>query len=526
MKKLPWLKLRRKTDPDFPYEPPIMLGNKSNGEFFHEQTPRERKIRKEILERCDEKARYLGIDRREFIASAMGMCTSLAVINAASGCGSKDSSGSTGSSANPGNGGNGGYGIPDGATLDCDQATEVLSGDEFILDMQTHHIEDAESWQVTHPDQPYTGDSLASFLTFYDCTPKVADCIGPDTYVTKVFLESDTTVAVLSGFPSQMCDDGNICTNLNDNDSMVLTRDRVNAAAGSQRMVQHCQVQPNDQWDKQAAMMERIRSQYGNHGWKCYPPWGPGNGNTGWWLDDPVIADPFFEKAKALGDPIVCAHKGFPLTGFDPVYTDPKDVGPAAVKHPEVTFVIYHSAFDIGQGTGAYDPAGGGVDRLIRTVEENGLMGKNVYAEMGSAWALAMNDVNQAQHYIGKLLKYLGEDRILWGSECVWFGSPQPQIEAFRTFEISQAFQDQYGYPALTAERRAKIFGLNAAKLYKIDPNAVRCTLDTSKLALLKREVDGELGPRRWVFQPLGGPRTRREFLNLQRWRRFIGKPA
>src|SRR5262245_18380758 len=73
MAKLPWLKLRKKTEAELPFEPPIFLGNKSNGEFFHAQTPAERKIRAEILRQCDDKARKLGLDRREFIASAMGM---------------------------------------------------------------------------------------------------------------------------------------------------------------------------------------------------------------------------------------------------------------------------------------------------------------------------------------------------------------------------------------------------------------------------------------------------------------------
>src|SRR5262249_39649062 len=158
----------------------------------------------------------------------------------------------------------------------------------------------------------------------------------------------------------------------------------------------------------------------------------------------------------------------------------------------EVNFVVYHSAYETGHVEGPYDPNGGGVDRLVRTVEDHGLKGKNVYAEMGSVWALLMNSPDEAQHYVGKILKYLGEDRLVWGSECVWFGSPQPQIEAFRAFEISQQYQDMYGYPALTPAIKAKIFGLSAAKLYHIDPMATRCRLDKSKLALLKLEQDGE----------------------------------
>lgn len=530
MKKLKWLDLRKKTDPEIPYEPPLFLGNKSNGEFFHEQTPHERKVKKLILERCDENARRAGVDRRQFIASAAGMATSLAVLNMVSGCGNSDGTagkakGAGGSGSDGGRMPDGGYQIPPDATLDCDVATEVLSGHEFIVDMQTHHIEDEERWRESHPGQTYTGDGFASFITFYDCMPKEAACIGPDAYAELVFLNSDTSVAVLSGFPSPMCDDGTLCTNLNDNDDMVMSRDRINAASGSQRVVQHCQVAPNDKWPKQAAMMERIRSMYGNHGWKCYPPWGPDG--VGWWLDDPDVAYPLIEKAVELGDPIICAHKGFPLPTFDAVHTDPKDVGPAALDFPDVKFIIYHSAFETGVTEGPYNPDDPqGVDRLVKTVDENNLKGKNVYAEMGSAWALVMNDPSAAQHYIGKLLKYVGEDNVVWGSECTWFGSPQRQIEAFRKLEISQELQDKYGYPALTPALKAKVFGLNASNIYKLDPDEVRCTLDQSKLALWKRQLDEELGPRRWAFERPGGPRTRREFMNLVRWRKFLGVPA
>jgi hypothetical protein len=192
-----------------------------------------------------------------------------------------------------------------------------------------------------------------------------------------------------------------------------------------------------------------------------------------------------------------------------------------------VNFIIYHSAIDpAAQAEGPYDPNNGGVDRLIRTVEEHGLKGKNVFAEMGSAWALVMNNSVAAQHYVGKLLKHLGEDNVLWGSECVWFGSPQPQIEAFRSLEISEEFQETYGYPALTPEIKAKVFGLSGARLYGIDPHETRCTLDTNALMLAKQQLDAELGDRRWAFQKPFGPRTRREFAKLQKWRDFIAKPA
>ena len=73
MSKLPWLRLRKKTAPELPYEPPIFLGDKSNGEFYHRQTPLERQVRDEIRRRCDDNARKLAMDRREFIARATAL---------------------------------------------------------------------------------------------------------------------------------------------------------------------------------------------------------------------------------------------------------------------------------------------------------------------------------------------------------------------------------------------------------------------------------------------------------------------
>lgn len=60
--RMPWLKLRKKTDPELPLEPPIWFGNRSNGEFFHPQTRREAQMREEIMRRADKEARRHGMD--------------------------------------------------------------------------------------------------------------------------------------------------------------------------------------------------------------------------------------------------------------------------------------------------------------------------------------------------------------------------------------------------------------------------------------------------------------------------------
>jgi hypothetical protein len=46
------------------------------------------------------------------------------------------------------------------------------------------------------------------------------------------------------------------------------------------------------------------------------------------------------------------------------------------------------------------------------------------------------------------------------------------------------------------------------------------------KLATAKRDLDGELGDRRWAFQKPLGPTTRREFIQLARKNRFEGTPG
>ena len=101
-----------------------------------------------------------------------------------------------------------------------------------------------------------------------------------------------------------------------------------------------------------------------------------------------------------------------------------------------------------------------------------------------------MRDPTQAAHALGKLLTRMGEDRVLWGTDGIWLGSPQGQIAAFRTFSISEAFQDQYGYPALTDDIKAKVFGLNAATLFDLDPTATRCAVDDSALFAARAEAN------------------------------------
>ena len=236
------------------------------------------------------------------------------------------------------------------------------------------------------------------------------------------------------------------------------------------------------------------------------------DGAAGFFLDDDTYGAPFIERARKLKVRNIAVHKGlaFGPRGYE--YSTSRDVGPAAVRYPDMTFLIYHSGFDTGVKEGPYDPqAKAGVDVLVRSMRDAGRP-KNVYAELGSTWRFVMRDPDQAAHLLGKLLVTFGEDNILWGTDSIWYGSPQDQIQAFRAFEISREFQEKFGYPALTPAIKRKIFGLNAMRVYGLDATVLRRRVSKDRV---KKARDEYLNDPQPSFETYG-PRTRREFLALR----------
>ena len=72
----------------------------------------------------------------------------------------------------------------------------------------------------------------------------------------------------------------------------------------------------------------------------------------------------------------------------------------------------------------------------------------NVYAELGSTWRSLIRNPTAAAHGLGKLLKYVGRSNVLWGTDSIWYGSPQDQIQALRVFEISEELREHRTAPA------------------------------------------------------------------------------
>ena len=136
--------------------------------------------------------------------------------------------------------------------------------------------------------------------------------------------------------------------------------------------------------------------------------------------------------------------------------------------------------------------------------------------DLATVWRQLLTQPDQAAHALGKVLSRVGTNRVMWGTDAIWYGSPQAQIMAMRAFQITGEYQDRYGYPALTDELKAGIFGLNAASLFGVDPNATRCGLTSDPITAQIEESaqlrgDGAL-PSAWAPH---GPTTRRQVL---RW--------
>lgn len=469
---------------------PIKLDTASNGEYPPiALEPVHHHANQLALEDTASCARRLGLPRRKFLVSACGAATSLLAINRAYAADSR---------------GGGFFDIPQEAALDMAAAQASVAGDEFIFDVQGHFVNPEGAWVEKLPPgaQPYRA------MGSRDCNPAgegelaYLQCAGSEAFIKDVFLDSDTDMMVLSFVPSKR--DAESLTI----EEAVATREIVERMEGTKRLLVHGRVNPNQDGDMQD--MDELAARWGVAAWKTYTQWGPDG--RGYYLSDDVGLA-FIEKARRLGVKTICIHKGIPFGRRSYEHSLCTDIGVVAKQYPDVNFLVYHSGYVPGQKEGPYRrEREEGIDGLITSVLDNGVAQQgNVYAELGSTWRLLMRDPNSAAHSLGKLFKHLGPDNVLWGSDSLWYGSPQDQIQAFRTFQISEAFQQQFGYAAISPEVRAKVFGLNAAHVYEVAVPQVRASHGQDSLAQARHNYEADPHFRTY------GPKTRREFLALKR---------
>ncbi|MBA3280694.1 MAG: amidohydrolase family protein, partial [Acidimicrobiia bacterium] len=384
---------------------PIKWHPVSNGEFVPPApTALVREATRQSLMALDERARRLGLSRRQFLLSACGSATMLAVLSA---CSSDEARQER---RRPG----GTYDVPDEATTEPEAAGEVIGGDELIFDVQTHLLE-------------FPAGAPASVVPAFpqsDCGEDPPECYRRPTFLDLMFLESDTSAIVLSAIPFP----GDLLSS----EVMAETIRIGEELCGDGRVFMQAQTNPSAAPVAQLReSMAQVAEDFPITAWKVYCH----AGGPGWFLDDhdpdaPQVGDAFLTRAEELDVPVVAVHKGFTAIGGTVPdaqrFSDPIDVGPAAAAHPDLDIVVYHSGFDVGPAEGPYgEDHDYGVDRLIRSVRAAGIQpGGNVHAELGSTWRFLMSRPDEAAHVIGKLLTHFGDENILWGTDSIWYGSP------------------------------------------------------------------------------------------------------
>ena len=473
---------------------PVKIDSASNGEFAPVPLePVHHEARHRAFEAATANAKRLAVGRRDFLVSACGTAATLLAMNEAY--------------ARAGRSG-GFFDLPRESALDLLAARSALDKRELVFDVQGHFVNPTGAW-TKH--LPATATPLR-FPKTQSCGPSKGpgrldylQCLGTDEFVKDVFLDSDTDLMVLSFVPSTR--EGEPLTI----EEAAATARIVERLEGTHRLLIHGRVNPNQKGDLEG--MDELASRYPIAAWKTYTQWGPDG--KGFYLDDDVGVA-FIEKARALGVRNIAIHKGLAFGTRSYEHSTCVDVGRVAKRFPDVRFLIYHSGFVQDKAEGPHDPKRtDGIDALVTSLRDNGVKpGSNVYAELGSTWRFLMRDPDSAAHALGKLLAACGADNVLWGTDSIWYGSPQDQIAAFRAFQIAPALRDRHGYPEITPALRAKVFGLNALKVYSIPEDVVKKHL-ADRVARDRVAYSAEHPDPTFVTH---GPKTRREFLNLKAW--------
>jgi hypothetical protein len=534
----------------------------SNDEYFPSPPSREQKAIMAIQDAEVERwRRKFNMSRREFVRTSAALAIGFWAIDA----------------VRPGIYGNYGgvaQGVSTGRPDACDlewagrkglETVRNLPG-EFVFDVQTHHVDPDGMWRTTNP---------AIHAFFAAVWPQSRDGGEADPienlsrfhYLKEIFLDSATTCSVLSVVPTSP-DTRNPLPVA----EASQTIDVVNELARSKRSVMHAFVMPNRgstgdseqtidppmYLEEEMQLMEERAQAYNDRlrGWKTYCAWGDVPNASGWFLDSDTGAR-FLQQVKAVSEkygipPTVATHKGFALPGFDQRAAAPRDVGPAAKANPDVNLIIYHSGYDTGDEQKAYagddkaDDTTTTVDGLIKSLRSNQWDASrfrkkgerfgnvpNVYAELGSVWRDTMSDPDQCAHLLGKLINHVGPKRVVWGTDSLWYGSPQPEIVAMRRFEFTEKGKELYGLPygldgdvedptrkAPNPARtiRNGILGRNVSVPYRVDPDKKRYEISCDQVNSLQEEDytfrrgDSHLMEvRPYASNVAPGARTRRE---------------
>jgi hypothetical protein len=451
---------------------PIPSRIASNEEFVPPpQSAKQKEYEARLKAISEEAAKGQGMDRRRFLRTGSGMAAALIALN--------ETFGRV-------------YDVSAAEVRSQEAFAERWPKNQFIFDIQTHHIDISRMWYEDTPEGRRTTLFFRMLRPQAKTLEQSLEMLNRVHYVREIFGDSDTVMAIISGVPTREWNRNPLPP-----DMMAGTRDYVNKLAGSQRVLSHGLLRPN-LGAREFEEMERQVKQLRIEAWKMYT--GAELGERSWFMDDEKVAYPFWERTRKLGVRNLCVHKGLPLGTFNEKACTPLDLERAARDFSDLNFIVYHSAYrgtgTLARGTGkrVEDPKSNDpqeipwISDIFRILRRNPKI-RNIYFELGSTFQmLSASAPVTCLHMLGQMIQTAGADHILWGTDCIWGGSPQSQIERLRRMTMTQELMDRYRYPQLTDNIKNQILGLNAARLFNVDVKARRNAIRADRLTSIRDE--------------------------------------
>jgi hypothetical protein len=499
-------------DADFPSPVPTRVV--SNGEYMPPpQSENQKKVEARIKELSDTAAKKLGISRRQFLGSSGGTAAAFIAMN--------DVFGKF-------------FNVDQAEMFEpAAHAQNAPPKDLFVVDDQLHFVRGSYDQNGvlalraiaqgptmpgfrSNPFNPNNvGDEFGNPWGVWNPAligmPVTKDMFHIVQFIKSIYFDSQVSVGLISNVTAFVAlgPGGVPFTARNVSEARtgeVLTaaqtaagRDFINELAGSRRAMAHGLLYVGK------GNLDYIQYQIDHHhpdAWKGYNisqaakvDTDPNSLMRQWQHDDENVAYPTFElitknvNAGRLGrgGNIISVHKGL-ARGLPPLAHNgyPSDLPKALKDWPNLNFLTYHSCIqdtffddqalaEIRATEAGTRPLLNGVPNIDWVTPYAQLTGpfQNSYAEIGTTFASSVVTFpTVTAHILGQLLRYKGPKHIVFGSDSLWYGSPQWQIEALWRFQIPESIAERWDYPQLDESDKRHILGLNSAKLYGLRPHA------------------------------------------------------
>jgi len=381
-----------------------------------------------LLGPIDDCARKRRLPRRTFLKTASGFAAALFAVNKVTGLRLFD--------------------VSEAAAVDEAAAREAFAGTEFIIDAHTH-----VAWRKAGFTKDNTTERGMWFVDQLDTLGKTMGLqngirdMDVEGFGRTLYKESDTAMAIVNPFGFREDYGGH---DMNPIEEVAQTR----ARWPERTILLGGGLTPNQGLAQTLERLDYFVQDMKIRGLKLYTF--DSTVQKGWWFDDEKLAYPIWERCRKLGVKNIGCHKGIPFGQFMARYAHPGDFDRVADDFLDLNWIAFHSAWPYHQELAA-----------LKSFKPQR---KNLFCELGSVFAATVtNRPLECAHILGTLLRDIGADYMLWGTDTPLWGIAQWQIEAFRKFRIPDQLVEGHGYPQLTDEVKQKIFGHNAARLWGIN---------------------------------------------------------